>query len=175
MITNRLAWRTATGESKDGSLSDKLARDKHNARVGGLMRYYLRFCDRARSSVVGEKRSATDGPRRQAGGVDCTSAGPSTLVLQLLYARFWHKVLWTLASLEAGAIPASGQPGITSGKTTENVEIRGNILHRTTVIDQMRGRIPSRDVYGPLEQMNRGSHARRQGVAVFSLASGVYA
>jgi len=66
--------------------------------------YYLRYCDpknadrfiseEAEQYWMGKKHSAT-----QAGGVDLYVGGVEHAVLHLLYARFWHKVLFDLGHL----------------------------------------------------------------------------
>ncbi|MFL6583087.1 MAG: leucine--tRNA ligase, partial [Chthoniobacterales bacterium] len=62
--------------------------------------YYLRFCDpRNDSRFVGEEAEHywMSGP--QTGGVDLYVGGTEHAVLHLLYARFWHKVLFDLGYL----------------------------------------------------------------------------
>ncbi len=78
--------------------------------------YYLRYCDRAESPTrfVGERKPETllDGRRQSRGGVDLYVGGTEHAVLHLLYARFWHKVLFDLGHVShARAVPAAGQPG----------------------------------------------------------------
>ncbi len=70
--------------------------------------YYLRYLDPAESAHVvdpetdrywlGPKHNATSGP---AGGVDLYVGGVEHAVLHLLYARFWHKVLYDLGHVSS--------------------------------------------------------------------------
>ena len=62
--------------------------------------YYLRFCDPDNSdqlvSQEAERYWMGDGHQEQSGGVDLYVGGAEHAVLHLLYARFWHKVLYDL-------------------------------------------------------------------------------
>ena len=78
--------------------------------------YYLRYLDPTNEdafvSVEAERYWMQPGP----GGVDLYVGGVEHAVLHLLYARFWHKVLFDLGPrLHAGAVPAAVQPGLHPG------------------------------------------------------------
>ena len=53
---------------------------------------------------------------RPLGGVELYVGGVEHAVLHLLYARFWHKVLYDLGYVSShGAVPPTGQPGLRAG------------------------------------------------------------
>ena len=60
--------------------------------------YYLRYCDPKTSDrfISTEAEAYWMGGNKQAGGVDLYVGGTEHAVLHLLYARFWHKVLFDL-------------------------------------------------------------------------------
>ncbi len=60
--------------------------------------YYLRYCDPKNSErfISKEAEAYWMGGNKQAGGVDLYVGGTEHAVLHLLYARFWHKVLFDL-------------------------------------------------------------------------------
>jgi len=67
--------------------------------------YYLRYADprEAGDAIVRELDEYWMGPRpgREAGGVDLYVGGVEHAVLHLLYARFWHKVLYDLGHVSS--------------------------------------------------------------------------
>jgi leucyl-tRNA synthetase len=83
-----LAKAPSTG-STSRSTASATARDEHMPQWAGSCWYYLRFIDpkneRARSSIRKEKYWMP---------VDLYVGGAEHAVLHLLYARFWHKVLF---------------------------------------------------------------------------------
>ena len=69
--------------------------------------YYLRYLDPTNDDAAGRPRGRAllDGPARtpgDAGGVDLYVGGVEHAVLHLLYARFWHKVLFDLGHVSSG-------------------------------------------------------------------------
>ncbi len=63
--------------------------------------YYLRYCDPNNSErfISREAESYWMGGNDQSGGVDLYVGGTEHAVLHLLYARFWHKVMFDLGHL----------------------------------------------------------------------------
>ena len=82
--------------------------------------YELRYLDPTNENASSTRRSSGTGWARDArgdsGGVDLYVGGVEHAVLHLLYARFWHKVLFDLGhvSLER-AVPPPLQPGLHPG------------------------------------------------------------
>src|ERR1700677_2667327 len=59
--------------------------------------YYLRYCDPKNPNALVGKESESYWMSGKAAGVDLYVGGTEHAVLHLLYARFWHKVLYDLA------------------------------------------------------------------------------
>ncbi len=101
--------------------------------------YYLRYCDAQNASrFVGEHAEkywmATNG---KPGGVDLYVGGTEHAVLHLLYARFWHKVLFDLGQVST---PEPFQrlvnQGLIMGEDGQKMsKSRGNVVNPDTVID----------------------------------------
>ena len=101
--------------------------------------YELRYLDPTndRALVDPEIEHYWMGPTadRPLGGVDLYVGGVEHAVLHLLYARFWHKVLYDLGYLSSRrAVPPAGQPGLCcscrrtptrDGFYVEAAEVRG--------------------------------------------------
>ena len=82
--------------------------------------YHLRYLDPTTTSASSTPRSSATGwaPRSpdDTGGVDLYVGGVEHAVLHLLYARFWHKVLYDLGSrVVLRAVPPAVQPGLRPG------------------------------------------------------------
>jgi leucyl-tRNA synthetase len=134
--------------------------------------YYLRFCDPQNDKrFVGHKAEKywMGGPR--VGGVDLYVGGTEHAVLHLLYARFWHKVLFDLGYLsKPEPFQRLVNQGIILGEDNQKMsKSRGNIVNPDDVIDQYGA-----DAFrcyemfmGPLEQMKPWSMRGVEGVARF--------
>ena len=105
------------------------------------------------------------------GGVNLYVGGTEHAVLHLLYARFWHKVLFDLGYLsKPEPFQRLVNQGIILGEDNQKMsKSRGNIVNPDTVIDQYGA-----DAFrcyemfmGPLEQMKPWSMRGVEGVARF--------
>jgi leucyl-tRNA synthetase len=122
--------------------------------------------ERASSSFV-IRHSSSSTP----GGVDLYVGGTEHAVLHLLYARFWHKVLFDLGYLsKPEPFQRLVNQGIILGEDNQKMsKSRGNIVNPDDVIDQYGA-----DAFrcyemfmGPLEQMKPWSMRGVEGVARF--------
>jgi leucyl-tRNA synthetase len=105
------------------------------------------------------------------GGVDLYVGGTEHAVLHLLYARFWHKVLFDLGYLsKPEPFQRLVNQGIILGEDNQKMsKSRGNIVNPDDVIDQ-HGADAFRcyEMFmGPLEQMKPWSTRGVEGVARF--------
>jgi leucyl-tRNA synthetase len=134
--------------------------------------YYLRFCDPGNDKrFVGEKPEQYWMGGGQPGGVDLYIGGVEHAVLHLLYARFWHKVLFDLDYLST---PEPFQrlvnQGMILGEDGRKMSKRwGNVIDPIDVIE-----IYGADAFrcyemfmGPLEQMKPWSMKGVEGAARF--------
>jgi leucyl-tRNA synthetase len=153
--------------------SDKALRETNTMpQWAGSCWYYLRFCDpHNHQRFVGEEaeRYWTSGPKP--GSVDLYVGGTEHAVLHLLYARFWHKVLFDLGYLsKPEPFQRLVNQGIILGEDNQKMsKSRGNIVNPDVVIDQ-HGADAFRcyEMFmGPLEQMKPWSMRGVEGVARF--------
>ena len=104
---------------------------------------------------------------RCSGGVDLYVGGTEHAVLHLLYARFWHKVLFDLGYLsKPEPFQRLVNQGIILGEDNQKMsKSRGNIVNPDDVIDAIRrGRISLlRNVHGAAGANEAVEHARRRG------------
>ncbi|MDQ6765857.1 MAG: leucine--tRNA ligase, partial [Verrucomicrobiota bacterium] len=158
--------------------------------------YYLRFCDPGNDSrfvgsaaerywmggagemsspkgesFTSEDQILTSKTGQTPGGVDLYIGGVEHAVLHLLYARFWHKVLFDLGQLST---PEPFQrlvnQGIILGEDGQKMsKSRGNVVNPDDVIDEYGA-----DAFrcyemfmGPLEQMKPWSMKGVEGVSRF--------
>jgi leucyl-tRNA synthetase len=170
---------TGTGEpplakAKDWiRYSDKAMRELNvMPQWAGSCWYYLRFCDPQNDQrFVGEdaEKYWMGGPKP--GGVDLYVGGTEHAVLHLLYARFWHKVLFDLGYLsKTEPFQRLVNQGIVLGEDSQKMsKSRGNIVNPDDVIEQYGA-----DAFrcyemfmGPLEQMKPWSMRGVEGVSRF--------
>ena len=170
---------TGTGEpplakAKDWvRYSDKAQRETNTMpQWAGSCWYYLRFCDPQNDQrFVGEEAEKywMGGPKP--GGVDLYVGGTEHAVLHLLYARFWHKVLFDLGYLsKPEPFQRLVNQGIILGEDNQKMsKSRGNVISPDEVIDKYGA-----DAFrcyemfmGPLEQMKPWSMRGVEGVSRF--------
>jgi leucyl-tRNA synthetase len=170
---------TGTGEpplakAKDWvRYSDKALRETNTMpQWAGSCWYYLRFCDPQNDQrFVGERAESYWMSGDKPGGVDLYVGGTEHAVLHLLYARFWHKVLFDLGYVsKPEPFQRLVNQGIILGEDNQKMsKSRGNIVNPDDVIDQYGA-----DAFrcyemfmGPLEQMKPWSMRGVEGVARF--------
>jgi len=134
--------------------------------------YYLRFCDsRNDGRFVGEEPERYWMGGQQSGGVDLYIGGVEHAVLHLLYARFWHKVLFDLGRLsKPEPFQRLVNQGMILGEDNRKMSKRwGNVIDPLDVIE-----IYGADAFrcyemfmGPLEQMKPWSMKGVEGVSRF--------
>ncbi|HZE12817.1 MAG TPA: class I tRNA ligase family protein, partial [Chthoniobacterales bacterium] len=134
--------------------------------------YYLRFCDpQNHSRFVGEDAERYWMGGEQSGGVDLYIGGVEHAVLHLLYARFWHKVLFDLGHLsKPEPFQRLVNQGMILGEDNRKMSKRwGNVIDPLDVIE-----IYGADAFrcyemfmGPLEQMKPWSMKGVEGVSRF--------
>ena len=134
--------------------------------------YYLRFCDPHNDQrFVGEEAERYWMGGDKPGGVDLYVGGTEHAVLHLLYARFWHKVLFDLGYVsKPEPFQRLVNQGIILGEDNQKMsKSRGNIVNPDDVIDQ-HGADAFRcyEMFmGPLQQMKPWSMRGVEGVARF--------
>jgi leucyl-tRNA synthetase len=134
--------------------------------------YYLRYCDPGNTQrFVGEEAEQYWMRSGKPGGVDLYVGGTEHAVLHLLYARFWHKVLFDLGQVST---PEPFQrlvnQGMILGEDGQKMsKSRGNVVSPDDVIGEFGA-----DAFrmyemflGPLEQTKPWSMAGVEGVSRF--------
>ena len=170
---------TGTGEpplakAKDWvRYSEKASRETNTMpQWAGSCWYYLRFCDPQNDQrFVGEEAERYWMGGSKSGGVDLYVGGTEHAVLHLLYARFWHKVLFDLGYLsKPEPFQRLVNQGIILGEDNQKMsKSRGNVISPDDVIENYGA-----DAFrcyemfmGPLEQMKPWSMRGVEGVARF--------
>jgi leucyl-tRNA synthetase len=170
---------TGTGETplakaKDWvRYSDRALRETNTMpQWAGSCWYYVRFCDPHNDNrFVGKEAERYWMGGQKPGGVDLYVGGTEHAVLHLLYARFWHKVLFDLGYVsKPEPFQRLVNQGIILGEDNQKMsKSRGNIVNPDDVIDQYGA-----DAFrcyemfmGPLEQMKPWSMRGVEGVARF--------
>ena len=134
--------------------------------------YYLRYCDPENAArFVGEAAEKFWMNAGRPGGVDLYVGGTEHAVLHLLYARFWHKVLFDLGHVSTPE-PFQrlvNQGLILGGDGVKMSKSRGNVVNPDEVISEYGA--DSLRLYemfmGPLEQSKPWSMKGVEGVFRF--------
>ncbi len=140
--------------------------------------YYLRYCDpRNDRRFVGIEAErywmggSEAGLAVRPGGVDLYVGGTEHAVLHLLYARFWHKVLFDLGQVST---PEPFQrlvnQGLMLGEDGQKMsKSRGNVINPDDVIAEYGAdALRCYEMFmGPIEQMKPWSMAGVEGIARF--------
>ncbi|MCX6969727.1 MAG: class I tRNA ligase family protein [Verrucomicrobia bacterium] len=154
--------------------TDKAERETNTMpQWAGSCWYYLRFCDPENSSrfIGTDAENYWMASAGTPGGVDLYVGGTEHAVLHLLYARFWHKVLFDLGHLST---PEPFQrlvnQGMILGPDGQKMsKSRGNVITPDSVIAEYGA--DSLRLYemfmGPLEQMKPWSIKGVEGVYRF--------
>jgi len=134
--------------------------------------YYLRFCDaKNEARFIGAAAEDFWMKAGQPGGVDLYVGGTEHAVLHLLYARFWHKVLFDLGHLSTTEpFQRLINQGIILGPDNQKMsKSRGNVVSPESVISEYGA--DSLRLYemfmGPLEQSKPWSMKGVEGVYRF--------
>ncbi|MFO1481094.1 MAG: leucine--tRNA ligase [Turneriella sp.] len=167
-----------TGESPLANLTDWVNFEKNGRKLrretntmpqwAGSSWYYLRFADPANK----ERFASADAEKYWLnGGVDLYVGGAEHAVLHLLYARFWHKVLYDLGYVTSiEPFKKLVHQGIILGEDgTKMSKSRGNVINPDTVVAEYGA-----DAFrlyemfmGPLEQMKPWSSKSIEGIYRF--------
>ncbi len=140
---------------------------------GGSCWYYLRYCDalNPEAPIGKEAEEYWMGKNGNSGGVDLYIGGTEHAVLHLLYARFWHKVLFDLGHVST---PEPFQKlinqGLIMGEDGQKMsKSRGNVVNPDEVVELYGA--DSLRLYemfmGPLEQVKPWSMKGVEGVFRF--------
>ncbi|MEC5127031.1 leucine--tRNA ligase [Verrucomicrobiales bacterium BCK34] len=156
------------------NLGDGVTRETNTMpQWGGSCWYYLRYCDAQNDSAPISKEAEEYwlGKNGNPGGVDLYIGGTEHAVLHLLYARFWHKVLFDLGHVST---PEPFQKlvnqGLIMGEDGQKMsKSRGNVVNPDEVVELYGA--DSLRLYemfmGPLEQVKPWSMKGVEGVFRF--------
>lgn len=136
--------------------------------------YYLRYCDaQNHDRFVGEEAEKYwmgDGDGK-AGGIDIYVGGTEHAVLHLLYARFWHKVMFDLGYVsKAEPFQRLVNQGMVLGEDGQKMsKSRGNVISSDSVIEEYGAdSLRLFEMFmGPLEQVKPWSTKGTEGVYRF--------
>ncbi|MGC4015749.1 MAG: leucine--tRNA ligase [Luteolibacter sp.] len=134
--------------------------------------YYLRYCDPRNSGrFISEAAESYWGGGDKPGMVDLYVGGTEHAVLHLLYARFWHKVLFDLGHVQTNEpFQRLVNQGLILGEDGQKMsKSRGNVVNPDDVVREYGA--DSLRLYemfmGPLEQVKPWSMKGVEGVSRF--------
>ncbi len=156
-------------ELEDGSLRETNTMPQW----AGSCWYYLRYCDTGNTDrfISEEAESYWMGKNGNPGGVDLYVGGTEHAVLHLLYARFWHKVLFDLGYVSTPEpFHKLVNQGLIMGEDGQKMsKSRGNVVNPDEVVELYGA--DSLRLYemfmGPLEQVKPWSMKGVEGVFRF--------
>ncbi|MFV0337206.1 MAG: leucine--tRNA ligase [Chthoniobacterales bacterium] len=161
-------------KAKDWVAYSETARRETNTmpQWAGSCWYYFRFCDaKNENRFIGKDAENYWMSNGQAGGVDLYIGGTEHAVLHLLYARFWHKVLFDLgyASTNEPFQRLVNQGMILGPDGQKMSKSRGNVINPDEIIsDYGADALRLYEMFmGPLEQMKPWSTKGVEGVYRF--------
>ena len=135
--------------------------------------YYLRYCDAGNEErfLSHEAEQYWLGKNGNPGGVDLYIGGTEHAVLHLLYARFWHKVLYDLGHISTvEPFQKLVNQGLIMGEDGQKMsKSRGNVVNPDDVVDEYGAdALRLYEMFmGPLEQVKPWSMKGVEGVYRF--------
>ncbi|MEM0897724.1 MAG: leucine--tRNA ligase [Verrucomicrobiota bacterium] len=164
-LSKAIDWVRVDGASRETNTMPQWA---------GSCWYYLRYCDARNSErFIGEEAEEywMGAENEEAGGVDLYIGGTEHAVLHLLYARFWHKVLFDLGYVST---PEPFQKlvnqGLIQGEDGQKMsKSRGNVVNPDDVVEEYGAdSLRLFEMFmGPLEQTKPWSTKGVEGVFRF--------
>jgi leucyl-tRNA synthetase len=134
--------------------------------------YYLRYCDPRNSGrFISEAAESYWGGSEKPGMVDLYVGGTEHAVLHLLYARFWHKVLFDLGHVTSNEpFQRLVNQGLILGEDGQKMsKSRGNVVNPDDVVKEYGAdALRLYEMFmGPLEQVKPWSMKGVEGVSRF--------
>ena len=163
ILTKATAW----VELSDGALRETNTMPQW----AGSCWYYLRYCDPTNKDRFISKEAEAYWTSEKPGMVDLYVGGTEHAVLHLLYARFWHKVLFDLGHLNTREpFQRLVNQGIILGEDGQKMsKSRGNVVNPDDVVSEYGA--DSLRLYemfmGPLEQVKPWQMKGVEGVSRF--------
>ncbi|MFT5405572.1 MAG: leucyl-tRNA synthetase [Verrucomicrobiales bacterium] len=154
--------------------SDEAARETNTMpQWAGSCWYYLRFADPSNDDAFlsGAAEKYWFGDENQVGSVDLYVGGAEHAVLHLLYARFWHKVMFDLGHLsKCEPFHRLVNQGMILGPDSQKMsKSRGNVINPDDVIENFGAdALRLYEMFmGPLEQVKPWSDRGVEGLYRF--------